>query len=420
MNRADDDQVAVVVHDFAGHPFQVQLARHLASSGLRSTHLYCSSFQTPHGDVGDEDAETGFRSIAVSTRKPFAKYSTGRRLLQELEYGWRAARAIRSLRPDVVISANVPLVAAFVCHVATLLSRIRVIFWQQDVYSVAMATHLRANAGIIGRLVGWVLIRLERWLLRTSKRIVVISADFVETLDEWNLDRDKISVIENWAPLEEMPEGTRPNPWSERHGITDDDVVLLYAGTLGLKHHPSAVLEVARAFADRPDVKVFVASEGIGATWLTDHAAGEAKSDGSALLTQLPFQPYEELPSMLASADVLMVLLEPDAGTFSVPSKVLTYHCAGRAILGAMPEENLASRNIVSNGSGLVVDPGDDQAFVEAARSLVDDPEGRVVMGRAARTYAEKTFDIDDITTRFAVLIRAVAAGEPPRPSTSR
>ncbi|MEL6893282.1 MAG: glycosyltransferase family 4 protein [Actinomycetota bacterium] len=403
-----DDRPSVVVHDFSGHPFQVQLARSLASNGFRSTHVYCDSFQTPHGQVGDVDPDTGFRSVAVSTGEPFAKYSMRRRLKHEIEYGRKAAKTIRGLDPDVVISANVPLLAALVFQLSMLMRRIPVVFWQQDVYSVAMAKHLESQGGWHRTLLGKVFIRIERLLLRTSKRVVVIAEDFLTVLDDWKVPREKITVVENWAPLEELPVRPRRNQWSERHGIADGDTVLVYAGTLGLKHQPSALLAVAEEFADQPDVKVFVASEGIGADWLA-----EALDQGAdpTIITQLPFQPYEDLPDMLAAADVLMVLLEPDAGTFSVPSKVLTYHCAGRAILGAMPTENLASRNIVAAGSGVIVETGDDPAFAAAARQLVDDEARRDAMGVAARAHAEAAFDIDVITTRFGALIANVADG---------
>ena len=43
---------------------------------------------------------------------------------------------------------------------------------------------------------------------------------------------------------------------------------------------------------------------------------------------------------MMASADVLVAILEPDASRFSVPSKVLTYLCASRAIVGVLPPDN--------------------------------------------------------------------------------
>jgi hypothetical protein len=115
---------------------------------------------------------------------------------------------------------------------------------------------------------------------------------------------------------------------------------------------------------------------------------------------------------MLGSGDVLLVLLEPDAGVFSVPSKVLTYHCAGRAILGAIPRENLSVRTIEGNGAGVVVDPGDADAFVAAAGRLIDDPDTRRQMGEAARRAAETTFDIDTITDEFVTVLGS-ALGAP-------
>lgn len=387
----------VVVHDFSGHPFQVQLARSLATRGNEVTHLYCTSFLTPHGDL--TSTMDNFESVGVTLRHPFSKYSWARRFVQELEYGWRVSRTILGRRPEVVVSANTPLLAAFVLQVALRVRRIPVVFWQQDVYSTAIAGHLRRRRGKVGALFGDLLIGLERWLVRSSEKVVVISDDFVDNSLAWGVERCRIHVIENWAPLDELPLRPRPNQWSERLGIAETDIVFLYAGTLGLKHEPSVLLELARAVRDRPEVRVIVASEGLGARWLADHAEPEDRLD------LLPFQPYDDLPDMLGSADVLMVLLEPDAGTFSVPSKVLSYHCAGRAILGAMPAENLASRNMVAAGSGVVVAPGDATGFVDAARRLADDESHRDQLGHRARCVAERTYDIDRITDEFEEII---------------
>ncbi|MEZ5162168.1 MAG: hypothetical protein R2688_00140 [Fimbriimonadaceae bacterium] len=60
------------------------------------------------------------------------------------------------------------------------------------------------------------------------------------------------------------------------------------------------------------------------------------------------------LPDVLASADALMAILEPDAGVFSVPSKVLSYLCA-TSILMAVPPENLASKIVDREEAGIVV-----------------------------------------------------------------
>ncbi len=69
-----------------------------------------------------------------------------------------------------------------------------------------------------------------------------------------------------------------------------------------------------------------------------------------------PFQPAELLSDTLGSADVLVGLLEPEATTFSIPSKVLTYMAAGRPIVGLMPTDNPAAADIAACG-GFVDEP---------------------------------------------------------------
>ena len=125
-------------------------------------------------------------------------------------------------------------------------------------------------------------------------------------------------------------------------------------------------------------------------------------------LRLLPYQPYERLPEVLASADVLVAVLEPEAGAFSVPSKVLTYLCAGRPLLGALPADNLAARVIARSGGGIVVPPRDPRALVAAAEELLADSGWRAELGRAARSYAETAFDLGRIADRFELVLGGV------------
>jgi hypothetical protein len=100
----------------------------------------------------------------------------------------------------------------------------------------------------------------------------------------------------------------------------------------------------------------------------------------------------------MASADVLLAVLEPDASRFSVPSKVLTYLCAGRAIVGVLPADNSVAEILLTHGAGLVVDR-DEAATAVAA--LLDDAGRQRAMGEAGRRYAEKAFSPETAADRF-------------------
>jgi glycosyltransferase involved in cell wall biosynthesis len=156
-----------------------------------------------------------------------------------------------------------------------------------------------------------------------------------------------------------------------------------------------------------PRAKVVVITEGLGRRVLEEQKT--ARNLRNLLL--LDFQPYEKFPQVLASADVLLTILEADAGAYSVPSKVLSYLCAGRPILGAIPAENLAARIITGSGAGIVVDPNSTDAFVAEAAALSANPGLRRDFGARARQYAETQFDIETITDKFERVFAANVPG---------
>jgi glycosyltransferase involved in cell wall biosynthesis len=391
-----------VLHDYAGHPFQVQLSRELARRGHEVLHLHAAAYVTGKGAVARAEGDPPtFAVEAVGEGQHFHKYSKFRRPIDELRYGRQLVSRVRAFAPDVVISSNTPLLAQELLQRACIGGQIAFVFWQQDIYSVAAKRAAETEIPVAGRAVGNAFVRLERRLLNRSDSIVCIAEDFRPTLVGWGIPDAKIHVIENWAPLDELPVEPRDNEWSRAHGLSGKRV-LLYAGTLGLKHNPELLLRLAMRFDDEPDVRVVVISEGLGADWLAERIRGDGRSN----LVLLPFQPYDLLRLVLGSADVLVTILEPDAGRYSVPSKVLTYHCAARPLLAAIPGINLAARIIERQASGLVVEPTDAEAFVAAGATLLSDDGLRRQMASAARRYAEEAFDIARIGSSFESIVR--------------
>ncbi|HEX9415099.1 MAG TPA: glycosyltransferase family 4 protein [Gaiellaceae bacterium] len=396
----DQQALRIVVHDFSGFPFPVQLSRELARRGHSVLHLHCPSYLSGKGAVARTAGDPPTFSVEpVELGGVFEKYTPGRRFRQEREYGRRLAHRVHASRPDVIVSCDTPLLAQQVLVSAC--SRIPFVFWQQDIYSVAMKREAERRLPVLGRLIGNRFLAMEQRMLERSQAVVTIAEDFRSELLDWGLSSERLHVIENWAPLAELPVRGRDNEWARRHGLVEKRV-LLYSGTLGLKHNPGLLLRLALAFRDEPDVCVVVVSEGVGAEWLRHEAAAQ----GAENLIVLGFQPYEELPDVLATGDILVAILEREAGRFAVPSKVLTYLCAARPLLAALPRENLAATVVAGSGAGLLTEPDDADGFVNAARKLLNDPILRTSMGAAARAYAESRFDIEPIVDRFEEVLK--------------
>ena len=242
---------------------------------------------------------------------------------------------------------------------------------------------------------------LDRRQFKRSSKIIAITGDFAPILSkEFGVEASRISVVPNWALIEDIPSLPKDNPWSRLHSL-HDKFVFLYSGTIGMKHNPALLLELARRHAENPDVRVVVVSEGIGAEWLRK----EASAARLANLLILPYQPFADLPSVLATGDVLVGILEEEAGLFSVPSKTLSYLCAARPLLLAIPLENLAARITRDHNAGLTVAPADMEGFLTAAAKLYASPGLRATLARNARTYAEETFPIRKTAAVFEEIL---------------
>jgi len=389
--------VKLVVHDYSGHPGQVHLSRELARRGHTVEHQFCASYTTGRGATERREGDPATFSVrALELGGEFARYSPVMRLWHELKYARIAANAVRDATPDVVVLSNVPLLAMFFLTLRLRHRRTPYVFWHQDIYSEAIGGVARRRLGRLGGVIAWVAETAERQAARWAAAVVPISDTFLDRLDAWGVPRNAIHVVPNWGAIDEMPLRPKDNEWSRGQGLAGVPVVM-YAGTLGLKHDPSVLSKLAQRVPE--GTRVVVVSQGKGREWLEEHAGN------TSALQLLDYQPYEQLPNMLAAADVLVVVLESDASRYSVPSKALNYFCAGRPVLGLLPADNAVSHMIESAQAGLVVDPSDADKTSAALNGLLDDAQMREKMGAAARAYAESTFDVRRIGDTFESVV---------------
>jgi glycosyltransferase involved in cell wall biosynthesis len=405
MNVRRDIPMRLFVHDFAGHPYAPQLSRTLAAQGHEVVHGYCGGVATGQGDLERKPGDApGLRFVDVSS-EPFERYAPLGRLRSEVRYGRRLAALVRNECFDAVVSANCPLAAQAQLWRAAASTGARRVYWLQDFLGRGTRAVLAARSRLLGATLGAAWERLEAHLLRRADHVIVITDDFVEELAARHVT-SPATVIQNWTPLDEVPVRPKRNAWSREHGL-DDRPVALYAGTLGHKHDPEHLVALARLLEPSGAVTV-VATEGLG----REHLEQRRRELQLEHLVLMDYVPWEVVPDMLGAADVVLTLLEPDAGTFSAPSKVLTYLAAGRPIVGAMPVENLAATTVAGAGAGLVVAPGDHDGFASAVAGLLADPARAAAMGSAGRAHAEEHFDIGAIAERFLAVVGPPARSE--------
>lgn len=406
MRVIDPGTMKIILHDYCGHPFQIQLSRWLAGRGHMVLHLYSTSFPSPRGPLEQRlDDPACFVVKGIRSNSRSAKYNYAKRWYQERQYARLLINEITKFAPDILISSNTPIDILNVVGLHCMNVGVPWVLWLQDIYSLAIETFITRKLPIVGPLIAQYYRRKERNIFEMSTRIVAISSDFNEIIRKIGGLREKVEIIENWAPLSEISPQSKINQWSARHGLTDK-FCFIYSGTLGLKHNPELLVVLATHFRGCEHVRIVVICEGPGAKYL----GNQIRTRDLDNMILMPWQPFGDLSSVLATADVLVTILEADAGVLSVPSKVLSNLCANRPQLLAVPGTNLAARIVDRERAGLVVAPDDLEAWLSAADRLFHDPALRSELAGNGRRYAKTAFDIDRITDAFEDVLRAAAA----------
>jgi colanic acid biosynthesis glycosyl transferase WcaI len=401
------EEMRIMINDYAGHPFQVQLSRELALRGNEVLHTYFASDITPRGNLkkSENDVDT-FNIKGISLGYEFDKYSFIKRRKQEIKFGHMLIDNIIAFKPDVLICSNTPLDPLNNIRIFCKKNGIKFIVWLQDIISFGIENILSKKIGVFALPFTTYYKLLEKIILKDSQHIIGISNGFEAYLEKIGINTSKITIIPNWSPIEEVPVCHKNNIWSQKYQISDK-TVLLYAGTLGMKHNPQLLIDLAQRFRGKENIIIVVITEGLGASFIKESILREDLSN----ILLLPFQPFSELPKILGSADLLLAILEKEAGKYSVPSKVLTYFCSGRPVLLSVPNDNLAFQIVVNENLGIAVNAHTktaNQEFVDAAVTLLNSPLQLEAFRRNTRQYAEANFNIREIASKFLTIIQLV------------
>ena len=232
-----------------------------------------------------------------------------------------------------------------------------------------------------------VLERLELAAYAAADEIVVVSEGFRDNLISRGVAPGKIHTIRNGTWPGKFDPASRPDPGIRADlGADPDHCLVLYLGTHGISQGLPGIAEAAARLAAHPIHFAFV-GEGADKARLKRRVARL----GLRNVTLHPGVPHEEVPSLLAAADICLVPLRdvPLFATF-IPSKMFEYLAAGKAVIGSVTGE---AGQILREAGALVVPPEDSVALADAVRELAISPQRRRAMGRAGRAHVEQCYD---------------------------
>ncbi len=355
------------------------------------------------GHLLQEESLDGVRVIRfwsyISPHKDFI-----RRVLAQLSFGCLApllgGRATG--RPDLLIVESHPLFNAIAGRILARWKRCPFIFMVSDLWP--------ESAIALGVLRNKFLIRLAVWLERSTYQqaglIWALSAGIRDDIIRSGTPPERVFLLTNGADLGLF----RPMPQEQARAELgwDSRFTVLYAGTFGLSHRLTTVLEAARQIQERADIHFIFVGDGSEKTELL----AKAQRWNLKNVTFIDAQPHDRIPLVLAGSDVCLVPMR-SLPLFEgrLPLKMFEVMACARPILLGVEGE---ARRLAEQEAraAIYVEPENAEALVAGILYLQEHQDEAMLLGLRGRAYVEAHYDRDQLTAELDMHIATLLAGK--------
>jgi glycosyltransferase involved in cell wall biosynthesis len=300
-------------------------------------------------------------------------------------------RQIIEFNPDVIVGLGI--INTYLASKISKKCKIPLVYYWIDVlHTLISIKHLQ----FFGRYI-------EKSTIKNSSYVITINKKLAEFVTELGADKEKNRVVGAGIDLARFNPNLDGYEVRKTYGIKEEEVVLFFMGWLyqfsGLKE---VALELAKVKDEKPDVKLLIVGDGDAFANLQRirekyHLKNQVILAGK--------QPYENIPSFIAAADICLLPAYPDEEIMQdiVPIKMYEYMAMGKPV-------------ITTKLSGIMKEFGGDYGVIyvdktedvlNKAIELIDNGTLKEY-GLKARGFVEK-YNWDDVVDDFeGILIGSI------------
>jgi glycosyltransferase involved in cell wall biosynthesis len=302
---------------------------------------------------------------------------------------------------DLIFATTTPLTAGIPGIFARWLRRKPFVFEVRDLWpELPKAMGVITNPMVLGLMSA-----LEWASYRSASRLIGLSPGIVEGIVALGIDESRIALIPNGCDLYLF---ASPNQTWRPNGVSDDQLLAIFAGTHGNANGLDAVLSAAGVLKQRGrnDIRIALVGQGRDKPALQRRAHDE-NLDNVLFLDPVP---KTQLAGLIAGADIGLQVLRnvPELYYGTSPNKFFDYISAGLPVLNNYP--GWIADIIKDHDCGFAVPPDQPVAFAEALISAIEDRSTLKKKGTNARQLAENQFARENLANSWVVWVTEAIA----------
>jgi colanic acid biosynthesis glycosyl transferase WcaI len=387
-------------------PYNTALCEHL----VRNSHearMVTSFAYYPAWTKAREDRRRMFRTDTmrgVAVHRCWHYVPRQARALQRIlhEGTFVATSFLRQLTlpaPDVYVVVSPPLLLGAAACLLAGIKRRPFVFHVQDLQPDAAAGLGMLKPGLFMRA----LYRLEKFAYEKAARVSGITPGMLNVFRRKGVSHSKLVLFPNGVVLPNVTARPQPGAFRARHGLANDEFLVVYSGNLGVKQGLDILVEAARHLA--PGVRIVICGEGAQ----RDYLAGMVRRHELRNVTMLPLQDDVRYREMLAAADVCVITQQRGSGGFFFPSKLLTTLAWEKPVVTVADEASELVRALREGRFGVNVEPGRPEELARALESLSANHPGLREYAIAGRRHVEQ-FEMERVLAEFTRELEALVA----------
>jgi glycosyltransferase involved in cell wall biosynthesis len=304
--------------------------------------------------------------------------------------------SFRAERPDVVIATSPQFFCGLAGAVVAFLKRRPFVLELRDLWPESIiALGALENASAI-KFLEWI----ETRLYRRAAAIVVNARAFIDHVVGRGVKRSQIELVYNGVDPSLFHPLPKDEGLLEFHDLADKFVVA-YIGTLGMAHGLMTILDAAEKMRHEPNIAFVLIGDGAD----RERLLAEIEQRGLDNVRMLGLRPRAEIPTWIASCDVMLAMLR-DLDIFKtvIPSKIFEYMAQERPVVLAAPKGEC--RELLDlNKAGFTIEPEDAEALAEVVEKIRKSPEQASSTAKAGRALVDRDFVRDDQARRMLAFL---------------
>jgi len=318
-----------------------------------------------------------------------------------------ALRGLALPRPDVIIATSPQLLVGMAGWWLAFARRIPFVFEVRDLWPESLAA---VGMGDATSLLHRSLSAIADFLYLRAHHIVVVTPAFKAFLTQnRHVPAGKISVVENGVETDLFsPCAAAANHALRRELGAEGKFLVCYVGTMGMAHGLETLLDAAAQLQPQNPGLLFLL---IGEGSEKQRIQALSQSRRLANVRFLDQQPREKIPAFISASDVCLVLLKKtEVFKTVIPTKMLEFMSCGRPVILGVDGQ---ARQIVEEAeAGIVIEPENSIALVEAIQRLAADRDLGQNLGSRGREYIVRRFSRSQTAQDYIQVLDELRANE--------